>query len=387
MGSVVECLTDPLEHRFTFISRYDELAREPIWISMDQNTDILSLITQPDIVLVFVIVFATLAGNFLMSQLLNRLEAKVEATRTVWDDALLASIRKPIRFLIWVVGVAWAADVISLRAETGFREMIDPIRYVMVVGILVLFLISFIREAEKRFIHQGADVTTATAVGKLLRISVLITGALTALQTLGVSISGLLAFGGVGGIAVGFAARDLLANFFGGLMIYLDRPFAVGDWIRSPDRDIEGTVEVIGWRLTMIRTFDQRPLYVPNSIFASIAVENPSRMRNRRIYETIGLRYDDVAQLKSIVDAVRQMLIDHPDIDTDSRTLIVNFNEYGPSSIDFFVYTFTYSTNWVEYHQIKEKVLLQIYDIISTYGAEIAFPTSTVHIATPHLES
>ena len=73
-----------------------------------------------------------------MSQLLNRLEAKVEATRTVWDDALLASIRKPIRFLIWVVGVAWAADVISLRAETGFREMIDPIRYVMVVGILVL---------------------------------------------------------------------------------------------------------------------------------------------------------------------------------------------------------------------------------------------------------
>ena len=109
-------------------------------------------------------------------------------------------------------------------------------------------------------------------------------------------------------------------------------------------------------------------------------------MRNRRIYETIGLRYDDVAQLKSIVDAVRQMLIDHPDIDTDSRTLIVNFNEYGPSSIDFFVYTFTYSTNWVEYHHIKEKGLLQIYDIISTYGAEIAFPTSTVHIARPHLE-
>lgn len=353
---------------------------------MDQNTEILDLLTQPDIVLVFVIVFATLVGNFLISRLLNRLEAKVEATRTVWDDALLASIRKPLRFLIWVVGIAWAADVISLRADTGFREMIDPIRYVMVVGVLVLFLISFIREAEKRFIHQGVDVTTATMVGKLLRISVLITGALTVLQTLGVSISGLLAFGGVGGIAVGFAARDLLANFFGGLMIYLDRPFAVGDWIRSPDRDIEGTVEIIGWRLTMIRTFDQRPLYVPNSVFASIAVENPSRMRNRRIYETIGLRYDDVEQLKSIVDAVRQMLIDHPDTDTDNRILIVNFNEYGPSSIDFFIYTFTHTTNWVEYHQIKEKVLLQINNIISEHGAEIAFPTSTLHIANPPAE-
>ena len=115
------------------------------------------------------------------------------------------------------------------------------------------------------------------------------------LQSLGVSVSGLLAFGGIGGIAVGFAARDLLANFLGGLSIYLDRPFTVGDWIRSPDREIEGTVEEIGWRMTRIRTFDQRPLYVPNSIFASVALENPSRMNNRRIYETLGIRYEDAA--------------------------------------------------------------------------------------------
>ena len=116
------------------------------------------------------------------------------------------------------------------------------------------------------------------AMAKLLRLSVIITAGLVVLQTLGFSISGVLAFGGVGGIAVGFAARDLLANFFGGLMIYLDRPFSVGDWVRSPDRNIEGTVERIGWRLTVIRTFDKRPLYVPNSVFANIAVENPSRM-------------------------------------------------------------------------------------------------------------
>ena len=93
-----------------------------------------------------------------------------------------------------------------------------------------------------------------------------------------------------------FAAKDLLANFFGGLTIYLDRPFAVGDWIRSPDREIEGTVERIGWRLTLIRTFDKRPLYIPNAVFTTIAVENPSRMHNRRIYETIGIRYDDAPE-------------------------------------------------------------------------------------------
>ena len=154
--------------------------------------------------------------------------------------------------------------------------------------------------AAKRSIGEEIDQTTIDAIAKLLRISVIIIGFLIALQSIGYSISGVLAFGGVGGIAVGFAARDLLANFFGGLMIYMDRPFNVGDWIRSPDKEIEGTVEKIGWRSTTIRTFDKRPLHVPNSIFSNISVENPSRMSNRRIKETIGIRYDDLSKMEKL---------------------------------------------------------------------------------------
>lgn len=217
-------------------------------------------------------------------------------------------------------------------------------------------------------------------MGKLLKAATFITAALVLLQTLGFSVSGVLAFGGIGGIAIGFAARDLLANFFGAIMIYLDRPFSVGDWIRSPDRNIEGTVEDIGWRLTRIRTFDQRPLYVPNAIFANISVENPSRMYNRRINETIGLRYEDIAKVPVIIERVRQYLIDHQDIETESRTLIVNFNTYGSSTLDFFIYTFTKTTNWVDFHGIKQTVLLGIYEIINDEGAEIAFPTQTLHL-------
>ena len=119
------------------------------------------------------------------------------------------------------------------------------------------------------------DPTTLAALAKLLRLAIIISGVLIALPTLGIEITALLAFGGVGGIAIGFAAQDLLANFFGGLMIYMDRPFAIGDWIRSPDREIEGTVESIGWRLTVVRTFDKRPLYIPNSVFNTLALENP----------------------------------------------------------------------------------------------------------------
>jgi len=152
----------------------------------------------------------------------------------------------------------------------------------------------------------------------------------------------------------------------------------VGDWVRSPDKEIEGTVVKIGWRLTTIRTFDKRPLYVPNAAFTSISVQNPSRMSHRRIKETIGLRYDDSGSLAKIIEEVKVMLIAHPEIDS-SQTLIVNFNSYGPSSLDFFIYTFTKTTDWVKYHEVKQDVLLKILSIIAQEGAEVAFPTSTVH--------
>jgi len=350
------------------------------------SDELLGWVTDPTVMLVFLIVFATLLLNYVVRRMFIHLEAKVLGTENVWDDALFRSIRKPAAWLIWVLGIAWAAEIIAKETESGLNAIIDPIRYVGVVAMLALFLTRLIREIELTFIDRGADVTTATAVGKLLRISVMITAALSVLQTLGISISGLLAFGGIGGIAVGFAARDLLANFFGGLMIYLDRPFNVGDWIRSPDREIEGTVVNIGWRLTEIRTFDQRPLYVPNLVFANIALENPSRMLNRRIYETIGIRYDDVSKMREITNDVRELLRNHPDIAQD-KTLIVNFNAFAPSSVDFFVYTFTKTTDWIEFHHIKEKVLLQIVDIIEGHGAEMAFPTSTVHLIGPETEA
>ena len=147
------------------------------------------------------------------------------------------------------------------------------------------------------------------------------------------------------------------------MFVYLDRPFAVGDWVRSPDREIEGTVENIGWRVTRIRTFDKRPLYIPNSIFSQIAVENPSRMSNRRIKETIGIRYDDASKIEIIISQVKEMLKDHPDIDT-AKTLIVNFNSFAPSSLDFFIYTFTKTTDWIKFHEVKQKILLQVIKII-----------------------
>lgn len=336
---------------------------------------------------VFIVVSVVVVGNFLLRRLLDRLAARTALTTNPWDDALVNAARRPLPLLAWIVGLAFAARIVQSEADAPLFEAIGPVRTIGVIGCLTWFVVRVIGNMQAALVQQqiargeAVDRTTVDAIGKLLRVSVLITATLVGLQSLGFSISGVLAFGGIGGIAVGFAAKDLLANFFGGLMVYLDRPFAVGEWIRSPDKEIEGTVEEIGWRLTRIRTFDKRPLYVPNAVFTQITVENPSRMSHRRIREHIGVRYDDMAVVAAIVADIKAMLLAHPAIDP-SQTMIVNLDTFGASSVNILIYAFTRSTVWVEFHATKQDVLLKIAEIIDSHGAEIAFPTRTLHLAT-----
>ena len=334
----------------------------------------------------FGILLLTGVVRYISSRSLAKVQQRADQTVNVWDDALVAAIRKPLNLGIWIMGISFAIDSMGLEAQAEIFTLTNQARDVAVVWLLIWFAIGFTENVERGFVEgkhgDKVDATTAAAVAKLLRAAIIISGALMALQTFGFSISGVLALGGVGGIAIGFAARSLLANFFGALMIFLDRPFSVGDWIRSPDRSIEGTVEFIGWRVTQIRTFDQRPLYVPNSVFTEVSVENPSRMKNRRIFETFGIRYDDLPQMRSIVADVHAMLAAHEDISQD-RTLMVNFVTFGASSLDFFVYTFTKTTDWATFHQVKQDVLLRIADIVAAHRAEFAFPTQTLHVQTP----
>ena len=322
-----------------------------------------------------------LLGHLLITRLLGQLQRSAERSAMRWDNVLTDALMRPSKWAIWLLVVYLSLGLFegADQLRTLVRQAADTALILLLAWIAQRALKGAEAEllSEHRGKRQSDDRATIRASLRLIRISVGIVVLLMVLQSLGVSVSGLLAFGGIGGIAVGFAARDLLANFLGGLSIYLDRPFTVGDWIRSPDREIEGTVEDIGWRMTRIRTFDQRPLYIPNSIFSSVAVENPSRMNNRRIYETIGIRYDDVAVMGRIVADVKAMLESHEAIDL-SRTLMVNFVACGPSSLDFFIYAFTKTTDWATFHAIKQEVLLQVLSIISAQGAEVAFPTRTL---------
>lgn len=335
---------------------------------------------------IFAIVLAVLLVNFFLHRLLERLQKGFDRTDNPWDDAFIDALRSPLRVFIWIVGLVLTRQVIEAQTEAaGIFRALDPVLEVSVIAVLAWFLMRLVQRVENNLIAtmesagKSVDRTSADALAKLLRAAIVISAVLVCLQTLGFSISGVLAAGGIGGLAVGFAAKDLLANVLGGIILFFDRPFVVGDWIRSPDREIEGTVEEIGWRQTRIRTFDKRPLYVPNGSFLSLTIENPSRMTHRRIKETVGIRYEDVGRMGGITAEVRQMLVDHPEID-ESQTLMVHFNVFAPSSLDFFVYTFTRTTNWTEYHRVKQDVLLKVAAIIADHGAEIAFPTSTISL-------
>ena len=182
---------------------------------------------------VFAVVLAVLIAAFIVKRLLTKLSERANISQNPWDDALVNSIRKPLRALILIIGISLAAEIVGDQTDAAIFKSIDSIRYVLIIIVIAWALVRFIIEFEKATIEKRLqsgdriDRTTVHAIGKLIRTAIFITSALVVLQTLGFSISGVLAFGGIGGIAVGFAAKDLLANFFGGLMIFLDRPFSV----------------------------------------------------------------------------------------------------------------------------------------------------------------
>ena len=338
------------------------------------------------IIQIFFTILLTAVIHAVSKKALQKLVSRGEQTKIIYDEALFKSCPGPMAFIVWLFGISMAlGSLTTLNVEFRLFDYIPQIKQLGTIFALTWAIINFIKNTESLYLEKAAlektevDKTLVNAAVQLLRVSVVITAILTTMQILGLPVSGLLAFGGIGGAGVAFASKDLLANFFGSLVIYMDRPFKIGDWIRSPDKNIEGTVEYIGWRVTRIRTFDKRPLYVPNGVFLTISVENPSRMSNRRIKTEVGVRYEDANKMDAITNGIKAMLMEHPEIAQD-QTMIVNLVAFGPSSLNILIYTFTRTTNWVKFQNVQHDVFLKVIDVIKQHGAECAFPTRTLHV-------
>lgn len=337
-----------------------------------------------------------LSSSLLFAYLANKLSNKIfigyihkrKHKHPTLDKALIQSLSAPASAAIYLITLTMALTWVFKHFKINISSLTKFAIPLIIIILFTWFLIRLTQSYEQCYLHdkksKGATVdrTLVHAVSQLIKFSLFISASLVILDYFNVGISGLLTFGGIGGIAVGLSAKDLLANFFGSLVIYLDRPFQIGDWVRSPDRNIEGTITHIGWRVTVVTTFDKRPIYIPNATFTNIIVENPSRMSNRRIREIIGIRYEDIPGAREILKNIRAMLANHEEID-QKQTQMVFLDHFSKSSVNILVYTFTKTTNWKEYLRIKEDVLLKISDIISKKGASIAYPTSVIHFNKP----
>ena len=297
-------------------------------------------------------------------------------TKNSFDDIVLYSIKSPFRLGLWFSFLILSINLIDnfLVLKLNFLSKI----YLIGISVILLWLIlRFINAVEKEFItNKFKDKKDSVVISaKVLKIFIIFVVLIVIAQSLGYSVTAILTFGGLGGMVVAFSAKDMLANIFGGFMLHIDKPFSIGDWIRISSKNIEGTVEDIGWRVTRIRTFSNNPVYVPNSIFSTVSIETPSRMINRRINETIGIRYEDINNIENILKDIKTMLEKHDDID-NKHIIMVNLKKFSEYSVDFFIYAFAKTKVWAEYNQIKEDVLLKINKIITKHNAEIAYPTA-----------
>jgi MscS family membrane protein len=207
------------------------------------------------------------------STVLKQLITQADKTKNQLDDYLLKSISAPIKALVWF---AWFyLSINALKGEVALLAQVINYIDILPISIITWGVLRMISGTESYLLEykDSADKDSVRLIARLIKILIIASIVLGVAQYFGFSISGLLTFGGVGGIVMGFAAKDMLSNIFGGLMLQMDRPFSTGDWIRSSQ--FEGTVEKIGWRMTRIRTFSKNPIYIPNSIFASIPIETP----------------------------------------------------------------------------------------------------------------
>lgn len=301
-----------------------------------------------------------------------------------WKNSVDYVLLKPIHMLIWTIGIVYIIRTFS--EKLGFIDAIKfiyPIRNVLIVAI-VTWLILRAKKVFEDYIYktrhiEQMDSATVDFIGKILTIIILFISFLLALNILGLNILPLVAFGGVGAAALGFAAKDVLANFFGGLMVYVTRPFKIGDQIEIPKEHIIGNVEHIGWYFTSVRNFEMCPMYVPNSLFSTSLIHNASRSTHRKIEEKIGLATQDFKKLSSIIDQIREVIKNDKDIDSAQSNLVF-FNSISPYSLEIYLRIYTFSCTLETFHAIKQRIIMQVREVIYSSGAEIPFPTTTVNL-------
>lgn len=334
-----------------------------------------------------------LAGGWVLKQVamsvIKHLIKLAERTEGDFDDILLTAVRRPIGWMCFLLGLWVALTILPLPSEPVdidrfFFSFMKSATIFVGFWMVVRLVSGFMRSAEAKAKVNNPEVAGIIPLGRKTIVVVMwIVATLIALQNIGYSVTSLLAGIGLGGAAIALAAKDTLANFFGSIVIFVDKPFVIGDWVKVGT--IEGTVEEVTLRVTRIRTFERSLITVPNSDLTTKPIENFSRMERRRLKFDIGVTYDTpVEKLETAIERVRALIAEDDRLHTDPQ--YVYFSKFADSSLQISVLCFTVSTEQDDYLKARHSLLLNIKREFEKLHIEFAFPTQTLHVATPQGE-
>ena len=313
--------------------------------------------------------------------ILKLLKKFTKKTKTDIDDKLFKAVKEPLKFLFIIGGIYFFFYFLEIEGE-----VLNHLLRGFLIFDVFWALFNVVNVFEDKVFHfigkyGRASREMASFIIKLLKILIVSLAIIALLQEFGINVTGFLASLGLGGLAFALAAKDTAANIFGGIAILTDNIFKTGEWVKIGN--VEGTIEDIGMRTTKIRAFDKRLIIVPNSVIANSSVENFSRRSKRRVVMRIGLTYNtSIDIIKQVVEDIRKMLLNHPEIAKD-ESLLIYFDEFEDSSLSIFCYFFTNTAEWKEYLRIREDINLKIKEIIEKYPTDFAFPSNSIYFETP----
>jgi MscS family membrane protein len=307
--------------------------------------------------------------------------ATLRKTPTVLFSNILLSFERPLR-VFWVVLGTYLA-LVYLPFNITTIEFVEHVYRSIIIILVGWGLFNYTSEYSMSIFRLARNVDIdeqsmlVPFMSKILRFAVVALVVVVIASEWGYEISGFIAGLGLGGLAFALAAQDTIGNFFGGVIIITEKPFAKGDWIQTPS--VEGTVEDISFRSTQIRTFADSVVTIPNSTLANEPITNWSEMGKRRISFSIGVTYSTSKEkLETCARRIESLLRSHDEIDQD--LIMVRFNEFNNSSLDIYVYFFTKTIAWVEWFRIKEEINFEIMGILEDENVSIAFPSRTIYV-------
>jgi MscS family membrane protein len=323
--------------------------------------------------------------NVVLKRFFVQSKQKAHLNESDWRYHLEYAAVTPARVLLWILLGSFILDLGVRELKLSGLSYVGSLRNAGIITCLAWFLlrwkkvfhrvVSIRLEREKG--RLALDPFTLEIVGKIFTIAVLFLTILIIMQLFGLNVVPLITFGGIGAATLGIAGKDVISNFFGGMMIYFTRPFMINDLIELPRQKLLGYIEEIGWYFTSVRDLEKKPVYIPNSVFSTEPVINQSRMTHRRIDELIGIRYDDLGVLPKIVGEIRTLFEHNVSID-HHQPIYVFLKNLADTSVQIEVKAYALSTRYEDFMEVRQAILVEICRVVEKNGAEMPFPTMEV---------